>query len=180
MAVEARRTASRGEGHRGRALGEGEGDMACRKAPARFVAVVVAVVVAPAVITACGERSGRTAPVAQGSGARSPGAQGSGAQGSGAQGPGGSTVLVVATEMRFTLSARSGRPGLYTFVLSNAGHVRHALSIQGPGVATATSEPADGGGEAELTVSLRTGTYALWCPIGRHRRLGMHTGFTVR
>jgi hypothetical protein len=38
-------------------------------------------------------------------------------------------------------------------------HVRHALSIKGPGVATATSKTISGGEKTELTVPLRPGRY---------------------
>lgn len=36
-----------------------------------------------------------------------------------------------------------------------------------------------GGGKGEVTVTLRAGSYELWCSVGNHRSRGMQTTITV-
>ncbi|MGK4578664.1 cupredoxin domain-containing protein [Kitasatospora sp. HPMI-4] len=70
-------------------------------------------------------------------------------------------------------------PGTYTLLVENAGAVAHSLAVSGPGVSAAHTPTISPGGRAQLTVTLQTGTYDLWCPIDDHRALGMDTHLKV-
>jgi uncharacterized cupredoxin-like copper-binding protein len=54
----------------------------------------------------------------------------------------------------------------------------HALEISGPGVDQSTDDIAPGAG-ASLTVTLRAGSYDIFCPIADHKSLGMDVHVTV-
>ena len=82
-------------------------------------------------------------------------------------------VAVEETEFALAVSQTSLDPGTYTFVVTNEGTVNHALEIEGPGVDEAETETLPPGESAELTVTLETGTYKLYCPVGGHEDLGM-------
>jgi uncharacterized cupredoxin-like copper-binding protein len=49
----------------------------------------------------------------------------------------------------------------------------HNLNITGPGVAQQSSATVQAGGTGQLTATLQTGTYELWCSIDGHKDLGM-------
>lgn len=52
------------------------------------------------------------------------------------------------------------------------------MEIEGPGTARRTRTLAPGE-SADLTVSLKDGTYEVFCPVDGHKDLGMKTGLTV-
>jgi uncharacterized cupredoxin-like copper-binding protein len=54
----------------------------------------------------------------------------------------------------------------------------HAFEISGPGVDSSTDDIAKGS-SASLTVTLRAGTYEIFCPIADHKSLGMDVHATV-
>ncbi|MGH2934585.1 MAG: cupredoxin domain-containing protein [Gaiellaceae bacterium] len=87
----------------------------------------------------------------------------------------GSVVRVQEKEFKIALSTRTVHAGTVTFVVKNVGKVAHNLTIQG-GKATPN---IDGGGSAKLTVSLKKGTYTLYCSVPGHRQLGMVAKLTV-
>lgn len=108
-----------------------------------------------------------------------PAATGSPTTGSPATGT--ATVTATLTEFKIALSATSFSPGLHTFVAEQKGQRTHALSIKGPGVDTKTTPVIEPGGPSQrLIVTLQSGTYELWCPIGNHRAQGMTVTITVR
>ncbi|MEU4036245.1 copper-binding protein [Streptomyces collinus] len=82
-------------------------------------------------------------------------------------------VTVTETEFALKLSRSSFAPGTYTFVADDAGHITHALSVDGPGVRDARTPDIGKGQKAALTVTLKKGTYDLYCPVDGHRQLGM-------
>jgi hypothetical protein len=88
-----------------------------------------------------------------------------------------SSPTVVTAELydfRIELSQTSFTAGTYTFVVQEEGQAPHALSIVGPGVDSATTPVIEPGGESqELTVTLQSGQYELWCPVGNHKARGM-------
>jgi plastocyanin len=138
-----------------------------------LVGAAMGVVAAGAVLTACG--GGGSAAADSGSTSSSAGAASSGTQsGSDAQ-----TVDVGATEYKFQLATTHFAPGTYTFVMKDDGHATHAIAINGPGVANKISATSGPGGTASLTVTLTSGSYVLYCPVGNHRALGMQTDLTV-
>ncbi|MHB8650133.1 MAG: cupredoxin domain-containing protein [Gaiellaceae bacterium] len=84
------------------------------------------------------------------------------------------TVIVEESEYKLTLPAMSFKPGTYTFVAKNVGKVAHALEINGPGVTdTRTPGTVAPGQSAMLTVTLKSGSYELFCPVDGHKGLGM-------
>lgn len=83
-------------------------------------------------------------------------------------------VTVTEKEYKLLLSRTSFKPGKYTFVVVNKGKVDHSLSIVGPGIKLAQLKgELESGASRSLTVTLKSGTYALWCPIDGHAGLGM-------
>lgn len=99
--------------------------------------------------------------------------------------PGGSTsaagtmVTVTETEFEIQLSQHTFTPGTYTFVVDNSGQATHALEIEGPGLSGAETSHLSPGDSNNLTVTLRSGTYKLYCPVGNHEAMGMSLDITV-
>jgi plastocyanin len=60
----------------------------------------------------------------------------------------------------------------YTFLVVNKGTMTHALEIEGNGVEEETGDLGTGD-DATLTVTLKPGTYEMYCPIDGHRQRGM-------
>ena len=90
------------------------------------------------------------------------------------------TVTVTEREYRISLSTHSLPRGVVRLVVHNAGHVAHALSISGPGLATRTTGTIQPGATKTLQVTLGGGTFTVWCPVGRHAASGMKTSLSVR
>jgi uncharacterized cupredoxin-like copper-binding protein len=90
----------------------------------------------------------------------------------------GTKVTVIETEYHMAFSTLTFHPGTYTFVAVDTGKAPHAVTVQGPGVdaSTATIEP---GQTASVTVTLRAGSYDVYCPIPGHKALGMNQEITV-
>ena len=89
------------------------------------------------------------------------------------------TVTVDETEYKISLSQKTFTPGTYTFKIADKGQTTHALEIDGPGVSDRRSDSVSPGGSASLTVTLKKGTYEVYCPIDGHKGLGMETKITV-
>ncbi|HEX5249629.1 MAG TPA: plastocyanin/azurin family copper-binding protein [Gaiellales bacterium] len=98
-----------------------------------------------------------------------------------------STPVVVSgkkidvTEKDFSITVAGGstvKPGTYTFVVVNKGPSSHDLTVNGPGVADKAT-PISGPGTQTLTVTLKKGTYDLFCSVPGHRALGMDTKLQV-
>jgi len=94
--------------------------------------------------------------------------------------PAKTTVTVTEREYRISLSTKAPPAGLVRLVVHNAGHVAHALSISGPGLATRTTGMIQPGATKALQVTLHGGTFTVWCPVGRHAASGMKTSISVR
>jgi hypothetical protein len=69
--------------------------------------------------------------------------------------------------------------GTVNFRVDNAGKENHAFVIQGNGVQQKTEILPRGNG-ATLTVTLKPGTYTIWCPVDHHKDKGMSTTITVQ
>jgi plastocyanin len=101
--------------------------------------------------------------------------------GSSAGGVQGTVVNATETEYHIALSRTSFTSGTYTFVVTNDGQLLHSLEINGPGVnGQKLAQPLGPGQSGNLTVTLRPGTYDVFCQIGRHRTLGMIVIIHVR
>lgn len=82
------------------------------------------------------------------------------------------TITVTAREYHISLSASKASAGAVTLVVRNAGKISHRIEIKGPGV-TKKTPLLKPGAKATLRVTLRSGTYALWCTVPGHAGLGM-------
>jgi plastocyanin len=90
-------------------------------------------------------------------------------------------VQVVAQEFRFALSRRTIKAGDAIIELRNAGEDRHDLYLQRVGgtriVAWPITQP---GAVFDRELTLRAGTYRLWCSLGSHSTLGMRATLVVK
>jgi uncharacterized cupredoxin-like copper-binding protein len=89
------------------------------------------------------------------------------------------TIAVTEKEYKITLTPKQAAPGSVVFAVKNVGHYTHALAISGPGVATKKTALIKPGKTATLKVTLKAGTYTLWCPVPGHAAKGMKTKLTV-
>ncbi|WOX24709.1 copper-binding protein [Streptomyces solicathayae] len=81
-------------------------------------------------------------------------------------------------DFRITLSEKTFEPGVYDFVAKNTGGHDHALEIEGPGGEN-RSETVEPGASTTLRVTLKSGTYEVYCPVDGHKDQGMKTEITV-
>jgi uncharacterized cupredoxin-like copper-binding protein len=89
------------------------------------------------------------------------------------------TINVTEKEFHIGLSTKKGAVGSVHFVVKNTGKLSHALEISGPGVKNKRTPLIKPGKSATLTVTLRAGTYTLWCPVPGHAAQGMKTSLKV-
>jgi uncharacterized cupredoxin-like copper-binding protein len=88
------------------------------------------------------------------------------------------TVMATETEFKISLSSTTLKAGPVIFDVKNAGKVEHDLIVTGNGVSTGT--PRFGGGQSKtLKVTLKPGTYDLFCSVPGHKQLGMDAKLTV-
>ena len=85
-------------------------------------------------------------------------------------------VTITEVEYKLTLSRSHLSAGKTTLVVVNKGKLAHSLSISGPGLTkrliAGTVKP---GTSRSVTLTLKAGTYRLWCPVTGHAALGMKT-----
>ena len=89
-------------------------------------------------------------------------------------------VPVTLSEWTIELGRDTVRAGSVTFQVRNEGTIVHGFHIAGQGVEKETRQiPA--GESATLTVTLKPGTYDLYCPMSEqtHRKAGMEKHLTV-
>jgi plastocyanin len=84
------------------------------------------------------------------------------------------------SEWKVELSERTIAAGPVTFTITNGGSIPHAFEVEGEGIEQETKliQP---GSAATLTLTLKPGTYEVYCPVGEdsHKKLGMETHLTV-
>jgi uncharacterized cupredoxin-like copper-binding protein len=85
-------------------------------------------------------------------------------------------VSVSETEFKITLPSTSFKAGQITFDVKNAGKIPHDLAIKGTSDKTKLIQA---GGTAQLTVTLKAGTYELYCTVPGHEAAGMKQNITV-
>ena len=89
-------------------------------------------------------------------------------------------VAVKLTEWKLDMPKDTVKAGAVTFNVSNAGSMSHGFYVRGPGVAKGTRDLAKGE-SASLTLTLKTGTYDVYCPMsdGSHKLAGMSKTLVV-
>jgi plastocyanin len=84
------------------------------------------------------------------------------------------------SEWKIELSEATVPAGTVQFTATNSGSIPHALEVEGSGLEQETPliQP---GSSATLTLTLRPGTYEIYCPVGEdsHKKLGMETHLKV-
>jgi uncharacterized cupredoxin-like copper-binding protein len=89
-------------------------------------------------------------------------------------------VSAKLSEWKVELSQGTITSGSVTFTVTNAGTIPHAFEVEGQGIEreTAVIQPGSSG---TLTLTLKPGTYDVYCPVGEdsHKKLGMETHLRV-
>ena len=89
-------------------------------------------------------------------------------------------VSAQLSEWKVELSEGRIAAGTVTFTIKNVGSIPHAFEVEGKGIEKETPviQP---GASATLTLTLRPGSYEVYCPVGEdsHKMLGMTTRLTV-
>jgi plastocyanin len=88
-------------------------------------------------------------------------------------------VTAKLSEWKVELSEATIAAGPVTFTISNAGSIPHGFEVEGEGIEqTKVIQP---GTTATLTLTLKPGTYEVYCPVGEdsHKKLGMETHLKV-
>jgi plastocyanin len=97
----------------------------------------------------------------------------------GGGGGSGTAVGVTLKDFSITVGSSSFKPGTYTFHVTNQGPSSHNLTVNGPGVNTQATPTFASGGRENLTVTLKAGSYELYCSVPGHKQAGMDTHITV-
>jgi plastocyanin len=89
-------------------------------------------------------------------------------------------VPVNLSEWKVQLGRDTLRAGPVTFRVKNDGNVPHGFQIEGEGLDKGTPQIA-AGQSASLTVTLKPGTYEIYCPLAEqsHKMAGMLKKITV-
>ncbi len=91
-----------------------------------------------------------------------------------------STVTFTETEFKITTASNSLKAGDYTFQVQNQGNFPHDLHIAtSDGSEIAKTDVINKGGSGTVQVSLKPGTYQLWCAVDAHKAQGMTMTLTV-
>ncbi|KUN57946.1 hypothetical protein AQJ46_45395 [Streptomyces canus] len=90
----------------------------------------------------------------------------------------GAQVTAELSDFHIKLSTEKFQPGQYTFTAKNTGSHVHALEIEGNGGEN-RSKTVDPGQSTTLTVTLKSGSYEVYCPVDGHKDLGMKTEISV-
>jgi plastocyanin len=88
------------------------------------------------------------------------------------------TISATETEFKIKLSTTTVKAGPVTIDVKNAGKIQHDLIVNGQGITAGT--PRFNGGQTEtVKVTLKPGTYDVFCSVPGHKQLGMDAKLTV-
>lgn len=143
--------------------------------------VALAPVVAALAVAGCGGGSNDNGSSSSDSSTSSSSGYGGSYGSSSGSGSGGGGAQAKVSEKEFSISnPGTVKAGKVTFTSSNVGTVDHALTVDGPGVADKTSGTIAAGSKGKVTVTLKKGTYTIYCPIDGHKGLGMKRTVVVQ
>jgi len=95
---------------------------------------------------------------------------------------GGGQTLALAADpggaIAFDKASLSTTAGKTTIAFTNESQVPHAVEVEGDGIEEETETIQ--GGETELTVDLKPGTYEFYCPVDDHKEEGMKGELIVK
>ena len=86
-------------------------------------------------------------------------------------GGGGETLTVTADPsgaIAWDKDSLSAKAGSVTLKIVNESNTPHAIEVEGNGVEEETKTVT--GGDAEVTVDLKAGTYEYYCPVAQHKQ----------
>ena len=89
-------------------------------------------------------------------------------------------VTATLSEWKIELSQRTVTAGSVAFTVTNNGTIPHAFEVEGQGIERET-DVIQPGARATLRLSLKPGSYEVYCPVGgdSHKHLGMTTRLRV-
>ncbi len=89
-------------------------------------------------------------------------------------------VGATLSEWKVELSQVTIAAGTVRFAVTNAGSIPHGFEVEGRGIEKAI-ETIQPGQSDTLTLTLKPGTYEVYCPVGQdsHKKLGMETHLKV-
>lgn len=89
-------------------------------------------------------------------------------------------VTVRLSEWKIKLAKDTVPAGPVTFRVNNIGSMSHAFHVKGQGIDKET-QPIAVGQSTSLTLTLKPGTYQVFCPLAEesHKKAGMLTTLTV-
>ena len=96
---------------------------------------------------------------------------------------GAETKLALAADpsgaLKYTKSTLTAKAGKVEIKLTNASPIPHDVAIKGNGASAGPTEQISGGGTADLTATLKAGTYEFYCTVPGHEQAGMKGTLTV-
>lgn len=94
--------------------------------------------------------------------------------------PAAQTVTFTETEFKIDTASTNLKAGSYTFDVENKGSFPHDLHIAtSDGSEIGATSVINPNASATLQVTLKAGTYQIWCAVDSHRARGMQGTLTV-
>lgn len=94
---------------------------------------------------------------------------------------GAQTATFTETEFKIDTTSTTLKAGDYTFQVDNKGKFPHDLHIATPdGSEIGKSEVLQAGASGTFQVTLKAGTYQIWCAVDAHKAQGMQGTLTVQ
>jgi plastocyanin len=94
----------------------------------------------------------------------------------------GQNITIKETEFALDPKDLTLKPGSYVFTAESDGSFPHDLHIVDPSgqEVAATSAPLKPGDKAQVNVTLKAGSYTMYCGVDSHRARGMQGTITVQ